>query len=166
MSRLLFDEKTFVEFQRAVARVSQRQEDGNAASEDHKYMGSFEDPRPLLQNTLAETGVHVTLTPKQIEGRFFAVVDGNHRLVSIKDPRVLASPNKVDRVRCGVVKMESILLLIQTGTLINRIRGIQAEDNFYDRVIWVSYMVRVALSIYCVCELGQHPPSQLYGGCR
>ena len=84
------------------------------------------DRRPLLQDTLEVTGYHVNLTVEQIEGRFFAVIDGNHRLQAIKSPQVRESKSLVSKVRCGIVKMEMILNLIQTDTLVNMIRGIQA----------------------------------------
>lgn len=121
-------------------------------STDTANMGSFEDPRPLLQSTLEETGFQVNLSSDEVKGRFFAVVDGNHRLKAITSEAVQASPNKPETVRCGIVQMDSIIDLIDAGTLVNHIRGIQAVDNFYDRLLWVSYRIKGAmLCMYLFC---------------
>ena len=140
LSELIYDVQSFHKFRQAVSSV----DEGNPGEapevdDDEKERGEIDeqDRRPLLQEALAETGYHVNLTTEQIKGRFFAVIDGNHRLQAIKSPQVRDSQSQIPQVRCGIVKMQTILHLIETGTLVNMIRGIQAEENFYDRFLWV-----------------------------
>ena len=138
----MYDGNTFKQFQNAVASVG-----GGSCGElvplepsEAKFVGEIDvkDRRPLLQERdLCMTGFQINLTEAEIKGRFFAVVDGNHRLTAVKSPAVMNSASAVRVMRCGVVRMDTILELIQTGTLVNMIRGIQAEDNFYDRFLWV-----------------------------
>lgn len=151
-SKALYDEKTFQEFQRhVVVQVEQSSEADDSPSTDTDNMGTFDDPRPLLQATLQNTGFQINLSPDQVKGRFFAVVDGNHRLKALTSNEVKSSPNAVEQVRCGIVRMEKIIDLINAGTLVNHIRGIQAEDNFYDRVLWVRYHIKGATCICLFC---------------
>ena len=141
-TRRVYDEKTFLEFQHAV-NVDKNQNDHPkpvAPSTAIFTAGPItdEDTRPLLRQSLETQGYKVTVSGGQLEGRLFAVVDGNHRLAAITSPEVKRSSHCVETVRCGIVHMDSVLQLIEAGTMLNLIRGVQAEDNFYDRFNWVT----------------------------
>ena len=153
----MYDGGTFQRFQKAVSSVGS----GNcgdlvpSAEGEEKFVGQIEekDRRPLLQDS-DETGFQINLTEEDVKGRFFAVVDGNHRLTAVKSPQVRNSTSAVRVVRCGVVRMETILELVEAGTLVNMIRGIQAADNFYDRFLWVCLMTSAQFNmLVLVCRL-------------
>ena len=91
-----------------------------------------EDCHPLLIDELEEQGVFVTVADDMLVGRCFAIIDGNHRHTAIEISEVT-----VPSVRSAIIRCDSALELISAGTLLNLVRGIQAADNFYDRVNWV-----------------------------
>lgn len=130
-----YDEKTFKDFQATVCPgvVDTPSESATAQS----AVVPEDDRRPLLQDRLEGTGYQTVLAPTDTKGRFFAVVDGNHRLCAINLERVVNSLHRVDLIRCGIVRLDTIETLLETGTLVNMVRGIQAQDNFQDRCVWV-----------------------------
>ena len=79
-----------------------------------------------------ERGTNVCLSDTfDVDKRFFVVVDGNHRLAALK------RLESEQLVRAAVLPKTDIMDILSTGTLLNFIRGIQAVDTSYDRVVWV-----------------------------
>ena len=130
----MYDEKTFLEFQHAV-NVDKKPNDHPAPIAPSTLIFTAgpltdEDTRPLLQQSLATQGYKETVSGDQLEGRLFAVVDGNHRLAAINSPSVKGSSHRVETVRCGIVHMESVLQLIEAGTVLNMVRGSKPRTTF------------------------------------
>ena len=75
----LYDEATFLDFQRTVnVTVTENQQDQKAPSTSAVRAGPIadEDKRPLLQQSQQEQGFQVTLDKEELKGRVFAVVTG------------------------------------------------------------------------------------------
>ena len=92
---------------------------------------------PLLGEQITTQGPDVHLSEEDVKGRVFAVVDGNHRLAAMKSATAVESKNAPSRVRCAILKNANLQELLASGFLINFIRGVQATDTFYDRIVWV-----------------------------
>lgn len=138
----VYDQGAFNEFQRVVGVRLGGSEDMGEQPEDSKAaVVKEEDRRPRLQDVLTEKGYRCTVEADQLKGRYFAVIDGNHRLSAIQhlDPDVYS----VEHVRCGVVQLETVHALVEAGTLLNLVRGIQAQENFQDRCVWIRMHVPI-----------------------
>ena len=139
LSKGTYDEKTWARFQQVVGK----QIGPESAALDMAPIEAS-DLRPLLQDTLSETGDRVIVSADDLEGRFFAVVDGNHRLTALRSPEVVDASLQPTSVRCAIVRFQAVEELVEAGTLLNYVRAIQATDNFQDRCVWV----RVHKKIY------------------
>ena len=65
------------------------------------------------------------------------MVDGNHRLQALHTIQRTTPDVFNEKVRCAVIPLTDVQLLLEKGTLLNKIRGIQAADNFYDLMVWI-----------------------------
>ena len=111
---------------------------------------------PLLHQELNTKGPDMMASADDLKGRYFGVVDGNHRATALNSARMKASGKAPTRVRCAVLHSDIIMELMETGFLLNSLRSIQANDNFYDRAIWVRQYHRydtflLINTLLCIC---------------
>ena len=69
--------------------------------------------------------------------RHFMVVDGNHRLAALMELKRDLVGYVTPLVRVAILDCDTAQTLLETGSLLNIVRGVQATDTFYDRVVWV-----------------------------
>ena len=121
-----------------VITARNRSEDVNEEDGDHQKL---ENPRELLVDFVKRQypdtpGWTLVLSdPDVVKGRFFVVIDGNHRLAALKlvsgQDLIAKAPWITDlTVRMAVLPMDSLLELLAMGSLLNKIRGVQADDIF------------------------------------
>lgn len=112
------------------------------------------DPQQTLSSYVREhypqsdEGWSIVLNdPDLMKDRVFVVVDGNHRLAALRmisgdDLMKCAWDIDALKVRVAVLEISSVHKLMSMGGLLNKIRGIQATDQFYDRIQSIVYQAR------------------------
>lgn len=120
---------------------------------NERYEPLTDPDQPLakyIQETYTEDEEGWTIVLRNtelMEHRKFVVVDGNHRLAALRalsndDPVKCDWDVKSLHVRVAVLQKDSVARLLEMGGLVNKIRGIQAQDQFYDRIQNIVYQVR------------------------
>ena len=125
--------------------------ESSADVEDEDNIEKLTDTKQLLWEYMDEhhkdqPGYTVVLDdPALLAGRTFVVVDGNHRLAALKavsGEEIKCAWARTLNVRMAVLRRTSLDELVKMGSLLNKIRGVQADDNYYDRVMAVVYQIK------------------------
>ena len=136
----------------AVNRAESTQDEDEGLDEAYEPLAN---PDQSLDDYVAETypgddveGWTIVLRNTDVmKNRKFVVVDGNHRLAALQalandDPVKCDWDVKGLHVRVAVLQQAALPKLLDMGFLVNKIRGIQAQDQFYDRIQQMVFQVR------------------------
>jgi len=126
--------------------------ENSTTTEDEEKYEPMANPQPTLTEYVKKhypvgaEGWSIVLNDADLmKNRVFVVVDGNHRLAALRiisgDDLIKWDVNSLN-VRVAVLEMSAVHKLMDMGGLLNKIRGIQASDQFYDRIQSVVYQSR------------------------
>lgn len=126
--------------------------ENSTTTEDEEKYERMANPQQTLTQYVKEhypvgaEGWSIVLNDADLmKNRVFVVVDGNHRLAALRiisgDDLIKWDVNSLN-VRVAVLEMSAVHKLMDMGGLLNKIRGIQASDQFYDRIQSVVYQSR------------------------